>query len=116
MSDTVSLVLPGGPSWAHVAELVLAGLGARLDLPYDRIDEVQLAVSSILRDTSGAAVQVEAEAGAETLEVRVSPLASGVATDPARRLVLDALADGVELDQRDGGLGVVLTFARGEAR
>ena len=53
MTDVVSLTIPAEPGWNGVAELVLAGLGARLDLPYDRIDELQLATSAVLADASG---------------------------------------------------------------
>ena len=116
MTDVVSLTLPTEPGWTGVAELVLAGLGARLDLPYDRIDELQLATSAGLAAAAGAEVRVEASASDDHVDVRVGPLAAD-AGDPGRRRVLDALADGVELGQgEDGAMWAVLTFARGGAR
>ena len=57
MTDVVSLTIPAEPGWNGVAELVLAGLGARLDLPYDRIDELQLATSAVLADAAGTEVR-----------------------------------------------------------
>jgi len=116
MTDVVSLTLPAGPGWNGVAELVLAGLGARLDLPYDRIDELQLATSTVLADAAGSDVRLEASASEDRVDIRVGPLAVA-AGDPGRRRVLDTLADGVEFDPgEDGAVWAVLTFARGGAR
>ena len=117
MNDVVSLTLPTGPGWTGVAELVLAGLGARLDLPYDRIDELQLATRAALSDAVGPDVRVDATAGPDAVDVRLGPLVAEAAADPGRRRVLDALADRVELDPvEDGVTWAVLTFARGGAR
>ena len=116
MTDVVTLTLPAEPGWNGVAELVLAGLGARLDLPYDRIDELQLATSSVLADAAGPDVRLEASAREDRVDIRVGPLAAD-AGDPGRRRVLDTLADGVELGPgEDGATWAVLTFARGGAR
>src|SRR4029078_12440520 len=54
VTDVVSISVPAAPGWTGVVELVLAGLGARLDLPYDRIDELQLATTAVLEDAVGA--------------------------------------------------------------
>lgn len=117
VDDVVTITLPAGPGWSGVVELVLAGLGARLDLPYDRIDELQLATRAVLDDAVGPDVRVEASSRAESVDVRVGPLEKGAAGDPARRRVLDALADGVALAPgEDGVTWAVLTFSRGGAR
>jgi hypothetical protein len=117
LDDVVSITLPAGPDWSGVVELVLAGLGARLDLPYDRIDELQLATRAVLVDAVGPDVRVEASARPESVDVRIGPLEEGAAADPARRRVLDALADGVALPPaEDGVTWAVLTFSRGGAR
>jgi len=116
MTDVVSITVPATPDWNGVVELVLAGLGARLDLPYDRIDELQLATTTVLGDAVGPDIRVDASAGAESVDIRVGPLAAG-ADDAGRRRVLDALADAVELEPgADGTTWAVLTFARGGAR
>ena len=116
MTDVVSLTLPAGSGWTGVVELVLAGLGARLDLPYDRIDELQLATTAVLEDAVGPDVRVDASAGTDSVDIRVGPLAAA-AGDPARRRILDALADAVAVEPGgDGETWAVLTFARGRAR
>lgn len=115
--DVVSITLPAGPAWGGVVELVLAGLGARLDLPYDRIDELQLATRAVIADAVGPEVRVDASAGADRVDVRVGPLVADAADDPGRWRVLSALADGVALDPvEDGVTWAVLTFARGGAQ
>jgi hypothetical protein len=116
VSDVVSITVPAARGWGGVVELVLAGLGARLDLPYDRIDELQLATTTILADAVGPDVQVDASSDTATVDLRIGPLSAG-ADDPARRRVLDALADSVELQPGDDGtIWAVLTFARGGER
>jgi hypothetical protein len=116
VTDVVSITLPAAPGWSGVVELVLAGLGARLDLPYDRIDELQLATTAVLADAVGPDVRVDASADSGSVGIRVGPLSAEVA-EPGRRRVLDALADGVELEPgQDGATWAVLTFARGGAR
>ncbi len=116
MTDVVSITVPAAPGWSGVIELVLAGLGARLDLPYDRIDELQLATTAVLEDAVGPDVRVDATAGADSVDVRVGPLVAAVG-DPGRRRVLDALADTVAVEAgRDGETWAVLTFARGGTR
>jgi hypothetical protein len=117
MSDVVSLTVPAEPDWNGVVELVLAGLGARLDLPYDRIDELQLAARTVLSDAAGPEVRLDASAGAESLELRIGPLQAETADEPGRRRVLDTLADGFELDPGSQGVTwAVLRFGRGGAR
>lgn len=117
VTDVVSLTVPAGSAWNGVVELVLAGLGARLDLPYDRIDELQLATRTVLSDAVGPEVRLDASAGADDLEIRVGPLEAASAREPGRRRVLDTLADGFELDpSADGVTWAVLRFGRGGAR
>jgi hypothetical protein len=116
VTDVVALTVPAAPGWSGVVELVLAGLGARLDLPYDRIDELQLATTAVLEDAVGPEVRVEAEPGPDRVDIRVGPLAAAVG-DPGRRRVLDALADTVSVEAGDDGEAwAVLTFVRREAR
>jgi hypothetical protein len=116
VTDVVSITVPAAPGWSGVVELVLAGLGARLDLPYDRIDELQLATTAVLEDALGPDVQVDAAAGADSVDIRVGPLGAA-AGDPARRRVLDALADSVAVERGDDGdTWAVLRFVRSGTR
>jgi hypothetical protein len=116
VSDVVSITVPASPGWGGVVELVLAGRRPRHDLPYDRIDELQLATTTVLADAVGPDVRVDASSDTASVDLRIGPLRAA-ADDPGRRRVLDALADSVELQPGDdGATWAVLTFARGGAR
>ena len=53
VSDRIVLTVPAGARFRSVATLVLGGIGGRADLPYERMDDLQLAVLSILDSTDG---------------------------------------------------------------
>lgn len=99
---SISLTLPTDPEYRGVATLVLGGIGARLDLPYERMDELQLAVLSLLDAGAGPEVSVVVEADGSTLTVSVGPLADGSGSDDGLTTVLDRLVDGVQREQREG--------------
>jgi hypothetical protein len=99
---TISLTLPTDPEYRGVATLVLGGIGTRLDLSYERVDELQLAVLSLLDAGAGPDVSVVVDANGSTLTVAVGPVVDGSASDKGLTTVLDRLVDGVEVEQRDG--------------
>jgi hypothetical protein len=47
-SDTVTLRIPRNPRYYSVARLVVGGLAAGLDVSFDALDDLQLAISSLL--------------------------------------------------------------------
>jgi hypothetical protein len=104
MTETESFVLtiPTATSFQGVATLVLGGIGSRLHLPYERMDDLQLAVLSLLAAGGDDSIEVEVEAGAEAMSVSVGPLAAGSTSDEGLARVLHRLADSVEPVQRDG--------------
>ena len=53
MTDTILLTVPSGLRGAGVVALVLGGLGSRLDLPVDRIDELALAAATLAPSVAG---------------------------------------------------------------
>ena len=59
MGDRVVLTIPAEPRFRSVATLVVGGIGSRADLPYERADDLQLAVLSAL--DAGIAAQSETE-------------------------------------------------------
>lgn len=104
MTETESFVLtiPTAARFQGVATLVLGGIGSRLDLPYERMDDLQLAVLSLLAAGGDETIEVEVEAGEEAMSVSVGPLAAGSNSDDGLTRVLRRLADSVESVQRDG--------------
>jgi hypothetical protein len=112
MSDQIILTIPTSTRFRGVATLVLGGVGSRLNLPYERVDDLQLAVLSVLEASNDERVTVEVEAEDERLLVSVGPLADGTAADGALARVLDPLVDSVEHSERDDGVWVTLRLHR----
>jgi len=102
MTDTISLTFPADARYRGVATLVLGGIGSRANLPYDRMDELQLAVLSALDAGKEQDVSVHVEAAADALTVSVGPLLEGSASDDGLGRVLSRLVDDVVGERRDG--------------
>jgi len=83
MTDTILLTVPSGLRGAGVIALVLGGLGSRLDLPVDRIDELALAAATLAPSVQADALELEADVLDDRLVVRIGPLEDGTTTDPA---------------------------------
>ena len=118
-ADRVVLTLPGNPSLRGVASLVLGGIGSRIDLPYEKVDELQLAVLSVLGACDPAIVTIEIEIEQEAVLVALGPLPDDTVAAPGVRVVLDRLVDGVEPSRRETDAGsaewVTLRLARPRA-
>jgi hypothetical protein len=112
VTDQISLTIPSATRFRGVATLVLGGIGSRLDLPYERVDDLQLAVLSVLEASGDERVTVEVQAEESGLLVSVGPLTDGSATDEALSRVLDPLVDSVESSQRDGRVWLALRLGR----
>ena len=116
-ADRVVLTLPGNPSLRGVASLVLGGIGSRIDLPYEKVDELQLAVLSVLGACDPAIVTIEIEE--EAVLVTLGPLPDDTVAAPGVRAVLDRLVDGVQPSRRETDAGsaewVTLSLARPRA-
>ena len=95
MTDRILLTVPAGSRGSGVVALVLGGLGARLELPVDRIDELSLAISTIAGSVRGATLELELHVDDDRLRLRVGPLEQGATSDVSRRRVIEALVDAV---------------------
>jgi len=102
VSDRIVLIVPSGAAFRSVATLVLGGIGGRANLPYERMDDLQLAVLSILDSTDGEAVTLEVETDDAGLAVAVGPVRDGSSAEDGLRLVLSRLVDRVAHEHRDG--------------
>ena len=115
MSPDIAVSVPARPEFVHVLRSVVASVAARLDFPYDAIQELRIAVDeacSQLLSTGGA--------DASTLRIRITPSTDGVelvASSDAVRVpwppanaertlawqVIEALADRAAFEHQDGG-------------
>jgi hypothetical protein len=112
MTDRITLTLPVDPRLRGVATLVLGGIGSRLELPYERVDDLQLAVLSLLEAGDGDDVTLEVDADGESLVISVGPLVAGSSSDVALARVLDPLVDSASASQRDGAEWLTLELSR----
>jgi anti-sigma regulatory factor (Ser/Thr protein kinase) len=117
VSDQITLVVPAQEEFRHIAHLVVGGLGARLDLTYEDLDDLQTALDALLgcREDDGdieLVIGVDGDAIRSTVgpfaEAELDELESESAALGLRR-VLETVADEFELERRDGHAFVVLT-------
>ncbi|MDX6465219.1 MAG: hypothetical protein QOI27_259 [Gaiellaceae bacterium] len=115
--DRIQLTLPAEEDFRHVAHLVVGGLGVRLDLTFEDLDDVQVALEALLacRDDDGEIV-VTVDAGGGTVRASVGPFPADALDALERgesplglRRVLETVCDSFEIEERDGGSWVELT-------
>ncbi len=111
--DEITLTIPRDRALYSVAHLVLGGLGARLNLTIEHLEDLQLAVDAVLErsreDEEHVTIAVSVSEG--QIETLIGPMRDGVRAELAApegedvglRRILDALVDEVELTERDGG-------------
>jgi hypothetical protein len=108
----IRLRIPHEPSYHGVARLVVGGLAARLEVSYEQLEDLQLALASVLEDGSyvredQVTVELDVEEGA--LSVYVGPL-------DGRRLQADLDQDSDERIALGRLLGTLVETASVERR
>jgi hypothetical protein len=114
-ADAISLSIPHSEPFHGVARLVVGGLAARLDLSYEDLEDLQLALVSVLeRDgyATGSEVTVRLLVGEGTVGIAIGPLEAGeLAADlerdtedglPMRRL-LETLVEEISIEEGPRG-------------
>ena len=117
MTDEIRLVLPAQEDFRHIAHLVVGGLAARLDLTFEDLEDLQVAVEAVLGcrdDEEEVSVTFSVAAGA--VRTTVGPFSArslseldGDSTELGLRRVLETVCDDFEVEQRDGDSWVALT-------
>lgn len=120
--DVVELLLPADPAYLAVVRTACAGLGARLDLTLDEIEDLRIAVDEactlvLPTDRSIPDVSVRLRATfsvtADTLAVRVQGPNPALPVETSYAwAVLEALAGDVSSGVEPGGSWIALTHAR----
>jgi hypothetical protein len=114
--DEIRLVIPSDEGFRPIARLVTGGLALRLDLTFDRLEDLQLAVDSLLalRDDDDDVV-VELGIGESALRIAVGPFSpealrelDEAGEELGLRRVLETVCDSVEREERDDGAWVQL--------
>lgn len=124
--DTVEITIPRERDFSIVAELVVGGIAARHDVTLEALDDLQLALASLLEhdEADDGQVTVLLRVGDDAIDVSVGPVGEPTAAaldDDAGetlglRRLLDATLDDATVSRRDGGAWVELrkSFVSGE--
>jgi len=110
--DRISLTIPADERFRPVSTLVLGGVGTRLDLSFERMDDLQLALLSLLEAVDGQEATVEIVADDGALAVKVGPLRTGTGGDAGLERVVSRLVDARDIESLDGKEWMTLTVAR----
>jgi hypothetical protein len=82
MPDRIELVTPVGRQWDPVIRLVLGGIADRLDLGFEELDDLQLAVERLLADARFEdRVTLTFEILEKSVRLRIGPLLTGAVAD-----------------------------------
>jgi len=111
VTDRIVLTMPAREQLRSVATLVVGGVGSRLELPYERMDDLQLALLSALDAVDGGEVSLEVDAGERGLAVAMGPLRTGSSADAGLSRVLSPLVDELRYESRDGSEWLTLRLA-----
>jgi hypothetical protein len=115
MGPGLSLTIPGERRFLGVARLLVGGLAARLDLPYEHMDDLQLAAESALAsEPRGNEVTLELELGEDAVELRIGPFDARSLDGPRNEdelgldRLLSTLVDRVDVLEHNGTQWLVL--------
>ena len=116
-ADEICLTLPADDAFHGVAHLVLGGLAARLNLSFETLEDLELALDALLeRPNDGREVTVRVFVQDDELRTIVGPfdslranLEEGGTNSLNLGRILDAVCDSVQVEDRDGSQWVELT-------
>jgi hypothetical protein len=116
--DEIRLVVPATEGFRRIAHLVTGGLALRLDVTYDDLEDLQVALETLLAlrdDDDDLTLRLSTAGG--VLRASVGPFAPealhGVEPEAAAALdvrrVLEAVCDTHEVEEREDGVWVELS-------
>jgi hypothetical protein len=126
VADEITLTIPRDGDFHRVAHLVLGGLAVRMDLTVENLEDLQIALDSILGrselEAGDITVRMALRDGA--LETRVGPLPASLLDEIEReqdgalslRRVLDSTVDDVHVDGDSVSLTKKVSAVGGKAR
>ena len=111
MRYQISLTIPEEVEYRGVARLVLGGLAARLNLTYEHLEDLELALEGVLeRGASKGDLTVTFVAEGGSIETLVGPFGPDAFRELERpvpeglglRRILETVSDGFQLENREG--------------
>jgi anti-sigma regulatory factor (Ser/Thr protein kinase) len=117
IADEIRLTLPADDAFHSVAHLVLGGLAARLNLSFEKLEDLELALDALLeRPSEGREVTLQVLVDDSELRMVVGPFTSiraeleqGGTNSLNLGRILGAVCDSVEIEDHDGSQWVELT-------
>jgi len=115
--DEITLTIPRNRELFSVAHLVVGGVGIRLNMTIEHLEDLQLALAAALGRVRSDPVTITLRVTDAEIEALVGPMSDGVRAELASdggdgvglRLILDALVDRVDLESADGDDWLKLT-------
>jgi hypothetical protein len=113
--DRIELVTPAGKAWEPVIRLVLGGIAERLQLGFDELDDLQLAVERLLAEagTQEGPVSLSFEVGERGVRTRVGGLQERAVADALQgpqppgeltlRRILETVVDSFGIEEAADG-------------
>jgi hypothetical protein len=114
--DRIVLSVPPGPEFHGTLRLVVGGIGARSQLGYEQVNELQLAVESVVshRRPSGSAVVVQADVDDRSVSLLVGPFE--IEDDAGGLRVAEKLVGSVSVITLEDGEWLELSSVNDKAR
>jgi hypothetical protein len=114
--DEIELMLPGDEAFNSVAHLVLGGLAVRMNLTFENLEDLELALDALLERAQTDGVTLRVRVLDDALHTTVGPFAAvraelkqGGTDQLTLSRILSAVCDSVEISDRDGAEWVELT-------
>jgi hypothetical protein len=119
VTDEITLTLPREREFYGIAHLVLGGLAVRLDLTFEALEDLQLALAGVLdRPDAEGDINVKLRVAEGSFQALIGPFdAQHLHASLERRAqddltvarLLEAVVDRVEVDERDETAWIELT-------
>jgi hypothetical protein len=118
VNDRIVLTIPAEDGFEAVAQLVLGGVAARLNLTYDNLDDLGTALGTLLERREDGEVTVELEVGSDAVTAAIGPFGESVVGELERnddgvglRRVLETVTDSFGAVKREDGQWIELQKA-----
>ena len=121
--EAIELTLPAGREWHAVARLVLGGVADRMNLSFEDLDDIQLAVERLLVEAaSQETVRIRIDVREQGLRIGVGPLAERTLADALQgpdavpgeltlRRILQTVVDSFGVEEAEEG-GIVVRLQK----
>jgi anti-sigma regulatory factor (Ser/Thr protein kinase) len=121
--EAIELTLPAGREWHAVARLVLGGVADRMNLSFEDLDDIQLAVERLLVEAaSQETVRIRIDVREQGLRIGVGPLAErtlaaalqgpdAVPGELTLRRILQTVVDSFGVEEAEEG-GIVVRLQK----